>query len=405
MHLDVWPLVFALAGLTLYVVLGGADFGAGFWQLFAGRGEHAAEIRDLAHESMAPVWEANHVWLIFVLTVMWTAYPSALASIASTLVIPLFVAGIGIIMRGATYAMRAGSGNPRELRAIDTVFGVSSLLTPFALGAVVGGIASLRVPEGNAAGDLVTSWINPTSIAVGVLAVAFSAYVASVFLAADAARSDRRQLVDPFRRRALGSGAVAGILAAAGLVVLRFDAHRLFDRLLTTPDIVAVVVSAAAGAATLALVLRRRYEPARYSAAAAVAAIVVGWAVAQNPLLLRDLTVDQAATSRSTLIAIVAAIVAGAIVLFPSLALLLRLVLRGRLGEGSAAVEAPAGFAPARRRRGLAGRMAVACAVVGLGLTTIADAAWAHAIGVTALLAFVVAGVAAARPGDVARAP
>src|SRR5438270_5152310 len=103
------PLVFVLTGIALYTVLAGADFGAGFWQLFAGRGERAEQIREHAHDSMAPVWEANHVWLIFVLTVFWTAYPTALGSIASTLAAPLFIAGIGIVMRGAAYALRSGA--------------------------------------------------------------------------------------------------------------------------------------------------------------------------------------------------------------------------------------------------------------------------------------------------------
>src|SRR5216684_9319128 len=122
MFLAALPLVFALAGLALYVVLAGADFGAGFWQLFAGRGTQAARIREHAHDSMAPVWEANHVWLIFVLTVFWTAYPTALGSIASTLAVPLFIAGVGIILRGAAYALRYGASTRRELAVIDTVF-------------------------------------------------------------------------------------------------------------------------------------------------------------------------------------------------------------------------------------------------------------------------------------------
>jgi cytochrome bd ubiquinol oxidase subunit II len=401
-HLYDWPLVFILAGLALYVVLGGADFGAGFWQLFAGDGARAEEVREFAHESMAPVWEANHVWLIFVLTVMWTAYPPAFASIASTLSIPLFIAGVGIVLRGAAYAARSGSGSKRELGLVDSVFGVSSILTPFALGAAVGGIASLRVPEGNAAGDLVTSWINPTSVAIGVLAVATSAYLAAVYLAADAVRLDRPELAALFRRRALGAGLVAGAAAAAGIVVLRFDAHRLFDRLLTTPAVAAVVVSAAAGVAALGLVVRSRFEPARYAAALAVAAIVAGWGVAQNPLLLRDLTVQGAASSRSTLVAVIVAVLAGAIVLFPSLALLFRLFLGGRLGHGASADEAapPARALPQGGR--LAPRLAGALAVAGIGLLTVADAPWAHGLGVCALLGFVVAGVAAVAPAEVA---
>src|ERR1700716_4129406 len=139
--LEALPLVFCLAGLALYVVLAGADFGAGLWQLLAGRGSHAERVREQAHHSMAPVWEANHVWLIFVITVFWTAYPAALGSIASTLSVPLFIAAVGIILRGAAYALRSGTRSPRELRSIDMLFSIASLLTPFALGAAVGGIA------------------------------------------------------------------------------------------------------------------------------------------------------------------------------------------------------------------------------------------------------------------------
>src|ERR671922_2636551 len=140
MFLDALPLVFVLAGLILYTALAGADFGAGFWQLFAGRGERARSIRGHAHRSMGPVWEANHVWLIFVLTVFWTAYARAFGSIASTLAVPLFIAALGIIFRGAAYALRAGAASARESGLIDTIFSLSSILTPFALGAAIGGV-------------------------------------------------------------------------------------------------------------------------------------------------------------------------------------------------------------------------------------------------------------------------
>src|SRR5437016_13707500 len=149
MHLYDLPLLFALVGLALYTVLAGADFGAGFWQLVAGKGKRADEIRDHAHHAMAPVWEANHVWLIFVLTVVWTAYPAAFGSIASTLSVPLFIAAIGIVMRGGAYALRAGSATRTELRAIDAVFSLSSILTAFALAAPAGGLASRPVPVVN----------------------------------------------------------------------------------------------------------------------------------------------------------------------------------------------------------------------------------------------------------------
>ena len=151
MHLYEIPLIFILIGLALYTVLAGADFGAGFWALTAGAGKPGERIRDHAHNSMAAVWEANHVWLIFILTILWTAYPVAFGSIASTLSVALFVAGVGIIFRGAAYALRAGTTSAREVRSVDTVSALSSILTPFALGAAVGGIAARRVPVGNAA--------------------------------------------------------------------------------------------------------------------------------------------------------------------------------------------------------------------------------------------------------------
>src|SRR5207244_3451308 len=208
MHLYDLPLLFALVGLALYTVLGGADFGAGFWQLVAGKGERADEIRDHAHHAMAPVWEANHVWLIFVLTVVWTAYPAAFGSIASTLSVPLFLAGIGIVMRGGAYALRAGTRTASEQRRVDAVFAVSSVLTPFALGTVTGALASERVHVGNPGGGLVTSWLNPTSITIGVLAVASGAYTSAVFLSGDAERHGHGDsaLADRFRARALGAG-------------------------------------------------------------------------------------------------------------------------------------------------------------------------------------------------------
>src|ERR1700754_705791 len=138
---------------------------------------------------MAPLWEANHVWLIFVLTVLWTGYPEVFASIASTLCVALFIAALGIIARGAAYALRAGAESHGQIVAIDSVSAISSVRAPFALGAAAGGIASGRVPVGNAAGDLITSWLNPMSITIGVLAVVSCAYLAAVFLAADAARA------------------------------------------------------------------------------------------------------------------------------------------------------------------------------------------------------------------------
>jgi cytochrome bd ubiquinol oxidase subunit II len=362
MHLYAIPLLFILAGLVLYVVLGGADFGAGIWQLTAGAGPDAERLRDHAHDSMAPVWEANHVWLIFVLTVLWTAYPTAFGSIASTLSVPLFLAAIGIVLRGAAYALRSGARAGRETRAIDTVFALSSLLTPFALGA-----------------------------------------------AADAVRTGEDDLERAFRTRALIAGVLAGALAVGGLIVVHSDAHFLFGPLTSGSGLPALVVSGVAGVGTFALVLARRYEPARYTAALAVAAIIAGWALAQQPVLLRGLTIRQAAAPHDTLVLVVIVVLAGGAILFPSLALLFRLVLGGRLGHGAAGAGAgdPVDvggrvLAAAAVGPGLAARAAVASLVAGFGLLTLADAKWTHALGVVALLAFIVLGFAAIRPGELA---
>jgi cytochrome d ubiquinol oxidase subunit II len=403
-HLYLIPLIFALIGLVFYTVLGGADFGAGFWQLTAGKGRQAQAVREHAHAAMAPVWEANHVWLIFVLTVVWTAYPTAFGSIASTLSIPLFIAAVGIIFRGVAYALRAGAAGPRELSAIDTVFSISSVLTPFALGTAVGGIASGRVPVGNAAGSQFSSWLNPTSLLVGVLAVTTAAYLAAVFLCADAAKLDDQNLEEQFRRRALTAGVVAGLIAVAGLGVVAADAERIFHGLTSGVGLSALVASLVAGIATLALVWRRQYELARYSAAVAVAAIIAGWALAQSPIFLPGLTIEAAAAPRATLIAVIVAVLGGALILFPSLALLFRLVLSGRLAEGDESVDlhpTPAPWLVRASRQGFLARAALACLIAGIGLLTAAETAWAHALGVVSLLGFVALGFPTALPPTV----
>jgi cytochrome bd ubiquinol oxidase subunit II len=324
------PLVLVLVGLAAYTVFGGADFGAGFWFLLSGRGADQSRLREQTFHAMGPVWEANHVWLIFVLVVCWTAYPVAFASIASTLAVPLFIAAVGVIMRGTAYALRSGNPSPRQDSVIGLVFSLSSLLTPFALGTAIGGIASGRVPIGNAEGDLMSSWLNPTSLFVGALAVATAGYMAAIFLAADAARQHDKLMCRAFKRRALTAGVVAGALALGGLAVVHEDANSLFEGLTEGGGLSALLASGAAGVATLALVARSRFEPARYTAALAVAAIVAGWGVAQSPTFLPGLTVEEAAAENSTLVALLVGLAVGALILVPSLFVLFRLVLSGR---------------------------------------------------------------------------
>ena len=391
------PLIFALQGVALYAILAGADFGAGIWQLLAGRGQRAARIRDHAHHSMAPVWEANHVWLIFVLVVVWTGYPQAFASMASTLAVALTAAGLGIVLRGVAYALRSASAGDAETRAIDTLSAVGSVVAPFALAAAAGGIASLRVPVGNAAGDLWSSWLNPTSLMAGVLALLSSAYLAAVYLAADARRDDDEEMAAAFRRRALVAGAAAGVAAVAGGLIVRSDARWIFDRLVESPAVLCVGVSLLAGVATLALVWRWRLGAARISAAVAVAAVVFGWGLAQNPILLDGLTVREAAAPDNVMTLLVISILAGGLILFPSLALLFRLALRGSFSAPPTVVR---GAPLAGPTSGLAAtltatRLAGACFVVGAAFLVLGDSAWPHAIGVALLGAFIVLGLSA----------
>jgi cytochrome d ubiquinol oxidase subunit II len=239
-------LVLVVVGITAYAVLGGADFGGGFWDLTAGGAERGGPVRGMVQRSMSPVWEANHVWLIFVLVVVWTAFPVAFGSLFSTLAIPLFLAAIGIIFRGTAFALRGQAATIREAQVLGTIFALSSVLVPFFLGAGIGGVASGRVPVGNLAGDAVDSWLNPTGVLIGALAVLTGAYLAAVFLAGDSERAGQPDLARAFRARALGAGVVTGVVAIAGLFVLRSDARALFDGLTSGGGLVMVLVSGAA---------------------------------------------------------------------------------------------------------------------------------------------------------------
>ena len=391
------PAILILVGLAAYTVLGGADFGAGLWELTA-RGKRGEALRDHTHRSMAPVWEANHVWLIFVLVMAWTCYPEAFGSIVSTLTIPLFVAGVGIILRGAAYALRAGTTTPREEGAISLLFALSSILTPFALGLVVGGIASGRVPVGNAQGDEITSWANATALLIGALAVATSAYLAAVYLAADARRIGAPDVAEAFRARALVAGVVAGALAAAGPFVLNADAPDLYDGLTSGAGLVALLASGAAGVAALALVAKRRYGAARVAAATAVAAIVAGWGIAQSPDILPGLTIEQAAASDTTIEAVLIGFAVGLLILAPSLYYLFRLVLAGRFDPAtgprpgpSPADEAAANADPNAHSSLRTTLIAGAVTALGAAVTFVSENTAPRGIGVAVMLVGAVA--------------
>jgi cytochrome d ubiquinol oxidase subunit II len=323
-----------IVALAAYAVLGGADFGAGFWDLTAGGAKRGSRIRGLVKHSMGPVWEANHVWLIVVLVILWTCFPRAFGPLMETLYVPLFLAAVGIIFRGAAFALRGEAATVGEARALGATFAVASLLTPFFFGCVIGAVASGQVPVDGDPASPISSWTNATSIFAGCMAVASSAYIAAVFLAADAIRIDLQDVAEAFRRRALGAAVVAGAFAIGGLFVVKSDAPDLYDGLTSGLGITMVIVSALIGALTIWLIWSRRYEIARYTSALAVGAVLVGLAVAISPdFLPGQLSFDDAAADNTTLIATLIALLLALAVIIPSLWYLFRLALTGRLAE------------------------------------------------------------------------
>jgi len=331
-------------GATFYALFGGADFGGGFWDLVAGGAERGERPRALIQRSLTPVWEANHVWLIFILVVLWTAFPPAFKAIFTTLYVPIALAALGIVLRGAGFAFRKSVEELEARRALGATFAISSLLTPFFMGTVVGAVAAGNVPaEGN--GDAFSSWLAPLPLLTGAMFVATGAYLAAVFLVGDARRGGHPDLERYFRRRALGAAAVAGAAAAAGLVELHSEARYVFDRLVAE-GLPLVILSAVCGVALLALLLRGAgaeeagggdgrplgHRAMRPLAAGAVISVIWGWGVAQFPYLLpTSLRIDQAAAPDPTLTVVLIVFVVAALLVLPSLGLLYALSQRDLL--------------------------------------------------------------------------
>ena len=327
-------------GLTAYALLGGADFGAGWWDLVAGGARRGAPQRRLIEHSIGPVWEANHVWLIFVLVTLWTGFPQAFAAIMSTLYVPLTLAAFGVILRGSAFAFRKSVSEVSLKRLFGATFATSSVLTPFFLGTVAGAVASGRVPPGTARGDAITSWLNPTSVLGGTLAVGVCAYLAAVYLCGDARRDGEHGLAEGFRARAIVTGAVVGLVALAGVAVLAVDAPKLFDGL-TGRALPLMAVSGVAGVASLVLLVRRDYTIARVTAAVAVTAVIWGWGVGQYPYLLEpDYEIAEAAAANAALRPLLVTMVVAAVLVVPSLVALFVMFQRTERGNSGSREDA-----------------------------------------------------------------
>jgi cytochrome d ubiquinol oxidase subunit II len=319
-------------GATMYAIFGGADFGGGFWDLIAGDAEKGRRPRARIQRSLTPVWEANHVWLIFILVVLWTAFPEAFGAIMSTLYVPLALAALGIVLRGAGFAFRKSVESLPAQQVLGASFAVSSVMTPFFMGTVVGAIASGNVPaEGN--GPAFSSWLEPLPLLTGAMFVASGAYLAAIFLIADSRRAGDAEMEEYFRRRALGAAAVAGAFAVAGIFALHSDARYVYDRLVVE-GLPLAILSGVCGLGVLAMLLRRAHQGLRPLAIVAVAAVIWGWGVAQFPYLLpTSLDISSAAAPGPTLTTVLVVFLVAAVTILPALALLYTLAQREMVGE------------------------------------------------------------------------
>jgi cytochrome bd ubiquinol oxidase subunit II len=309
-----------LISLITYALLGGADFGGGVWDLFAG-GKRRERQRDLIADTIAPVWEANHVWLILVVVLLFTAFPAGFAAIMIALHVPMLFMLLGIVLRGSAFVFRKYDlASDRVQTAWSAVFGISSAFTPFVQGMIVGALASgrVRMADGAPVHGYFAGWIAPFPLACGLFSIGLFAYLAAVYLCVDASGSE--ELSDDFRKRALISGLALGPIAALVFVTSIDGAPVMFRQLTSWWAVLLVAWTSAFAVAALAGIWFRRYRLARVAAIGQVALILVGWGVSQYPyLIVPDVTVSETAAPAITLRLLLIALGLGALILLPSL--------------------------------------------------------------------------------------
>ncbi|MCT4353957.1 cytochrome d ubiquinol oxidase subunit II [Streptomyces sp. Je 1-79] len=324
--------VVLLLAVAAYASAGGTDYGAGFWDLTAGGAERGRRPRWLIDHAMAPVWEVNNVWLIFVLVVMWTGFPLLFQTVFSAMWLPLALAALGLVLRGGGFAFRKPSRRLTGRRLYGAVFAVSSVVTPFFLGAAVGGVASGRVAPGTEAST--DAWANPTSLTFGLVAVATTAFLGAVFLTGDARRFEAPDLVGYFRRRALGSLAVLTVLAVVTGFVTHDDSPYVWHGLTHGLGLLFVVVAGVAACATAWLLLRTPGTWMRVTAVGVVASAVIAWGMAQRPYLVpTSLSVADAAGASGTLTWLAIVTLVALVLVVPAVVLLYWLDTHGELEE------------------------------------------------------------------------
>jgi cytochrome bd ubiquinol oxidase subunit II len=307
--------------LTAYALLAGADFGAGILDLVAG--ERSPD-RSVIANAIGPIWEANHVWLIFSMTILFSAFPAAFSALGTALLVPATLILLAIVLRGAAWGLRSGEDeSSRAYLRFGRLFDVASLVAPLLLGAVAGGLAeissSTAIDQG---GSPSIPWTGGFAITSGLLAVCLCVQLAATFLAAGLHRRRQLQAAERFRRRGLQSGLGLLVLGIAGLAIGASSAPTLADRL-TTAALPIVVAGSAALVLSLAALARRRYAVARGATLVSGASLVWGWFIAQSPRLIGPrLTIHSSAASHTALVAVAIAIGIVLVAVLPAFALL-----------------------------------------------------------------------------------
>jgi cytochrome d ubiquinol oxidase subunit II len=316
----------ALVGMMAYAILGGADFGGGIWDLFA-TGQRKDQQRQAIAKAMGPVWEANHVWLIFVVVVLFTCFPKGFVALATALFIPLHVAIVGIMLRGAAFVFRGVMQSPAKtsqgasLRTWGLVFGISSIITPVLMGAVFGAVTAGDVKSTLLPQVQLPFYLRPYPLACGLLALSTCAYLAAVYLTVETAG----QLREDFRRRAIISGTTTAVLAFVVLLVSAWEANWFFKQMLSPRSWPVLLAGLFFFAASAWAVLGRRYLLSRVFAAGEIILLILGWGLAQQPYLVYpDFQLVQSAGPAATIQFLLMALPFGAIILVPSLWLLFK---------------------------------------------------------------------------------
>jgi cytochrome d ubiquinol oxidase subunit II len=321
-----------LAALVLYALGGGADFGGGVWDLLA-LGSTGARQREVIAHAIAPIWEANHVWLILVVVLLFVCFPLAFAAIGTALHIPLTLMLIGIILRGAAFTFRTYDRQDRTTgRRWSRVFAIASVVTPVMLGVCVGAVLSSRlrvdVATGRMTTDYISEWLAPFPFALGLFALALFAFLAATYLTLETREDDLRRA---FRARALGAAVATGVLAFTCLLIAREGAPRMHAGLAGRDwSLPFQIVTGVVAIGAIAALVAWRFKLARVLAALQVTLVIAGWGFSQFPYLVEpDLTIANSAAPPQVLRAVLWALAAGALLLLPALAFLYRLFKGG----------------------------------------------------------------------------